>query len=412
MEAARLRGVLDHIEESWPKVRRVFEPNPQRGTLPLPFPYTVPSIADAFQEMYYWDTYFTNLGLLRSGRVEWAKSNTDNYLWMVDRYGYAPNGNLAGLLHRSQPPYLSQMVREVYEATGDKSWLRGALGTLEAEYAFWMRKRSTPTGLNRHFHDDSDAGARAFCVEIFTGRLHLPVPSHPYERKLAGDHYYAEAETGWDFTPRFDGRCGDFLPVDLNSSLYQVERNLAHFRRELELPGDLAFDEAAEKRRSLMAELLWNEQQGNFLDYDFRRAQHSKVASAASLHPLYTGAATAMQARRTRDAIGRLETEFGIAVCEENESGVVFQWDYPNGWPPIQGYAMMGMRNAGFVEDAKRLATKYIRLCVENFERTGRLWEKYNVATGGTDAQDEYPMPPMIGWTAGVFLLAVEIAGG
>jgi alpha,alpha-trehalase len=303
------------------------------------------------------------------------------------------------------------MVRDIHEETGDLPWLRGALRTLIDEHDFWMERRSTVTGLNRHYHDDDDDGARRFCAEIYTGRLHLPIPAHPFAQKLAGDHYYAEAETGWDFNPRFDRRCADFLPVDLNSLLYQVERNLAHFHRELDLDEASFFDHAAEARKALVTEYLWDDDEGFFYDYDFTRAERSRVRAGSALHPLYSRAATPEQARRLVANISKIEADHGILTCEKTDSGIVYQWDWPNGWPPVQGYAMMGLLNAGFPEDAERVAQKYIRLCTQNFERTGKLWEKYNVVDGTTRVNDEYPMPPMVGWTAGVFLLACEIAG-
>ena len=66
-----------------------------------------------FLEMYYWDTYFTNVGLISEGRVELAKSNVDNMLWMVEKYGFMPNGNRNYYLNRSQPPFLWRAVKHI-----------------------------------------------------------------------------------------------------------------------------------------------------------------------------------------------------------------------------------------------------------------------------------------------------------
>ncbi|MCH8020390.1 hypothetical protein IH785_11060 [candidate division KSB1 bacterium] len=40
-------------------------------------------------------------------------------------------------------------------------------------------------------------------------------------------HYTAEHESGWDMTSRFNERCLDYLPIDLNSCLYKYEIDLA-----------------------------------------------------------------------------------------------------------------------------------------------------------------------------------------
>ena len=124
--------VETYIKNNWDKCIR--ENKQDDGTLiGLPKPYIVPCIGGMFQEMYYWDTYFTNKGLALSGRWEQIKNNTDDMLYLVDRYGYMPNGNRTFYLTRSQPPYLSMMVRDVYDHFQDKSWLESAYKTLEKE---------------------------------------------------------------------------------------------------------------------------------------------------------------------------------------------------------------------------------------------------------------------------------------
>ena len=42
------------------------------------------------------------------------------------------------------------------------------------------------------------------------------------------------------------------------------------------------------------------------------------------------------------------------------------------------------------------------------FEETGNLWEKYNVVEGNANVITEEKMPPMMGWTAGVYLAFAE----
>ena len=110
--------VLESIDKT---VR--YSPNDEGTLVGLPFKYTVPCVGDHFQEIYYWDTYFSNVGMIMVGKVEYAKSNIDNMLWMVEKFGHMPNGNRTYYLNRSQPPFLSKMVRDVFTVTGDKEWL-------------------------------------------------------------------------------------------------------------------------------------------------------------------------------------------------------------------------------------------------------------------------------------------------
>src|SRR5690606_35429193 len=133
-------AVLDYIKDNWHKCLR--ENREDSGSLlGLPCPYTVTCPEGMFQEMYYWDTYFTNQVLARQGLFNLAKNNTDNLLYLADKYGFVPNGSRTYYLDRSQPPYLSMMVREVYEESKDRRWLEKAYAVLKKEYGFWMTRR-------------------------------------------------------------------------------------------------------------------------------------------------------------------------------------------------------------------------------------------------------------------------------
>jgi len=155
--------VREFIRNSWDAVVR-FNPNDSLTLIGLPYPYTVPCVAGTFQELYYWDTYFTCEGLAADGRTELAKNNVDDMLYLVDRFGYMPNGSRTWYLNRSQPPYLAMAVDRIFRATGDREWLARALGTLEREYAFWMTERMTPIGLNRYSSSADEALVREFVV--------------------------------------------------------------------------------------------------------------------------------------------------------------------------------------------------------------------------------------------------------
>ncbi|MGN0231848.1 MAG: trehalase family glycosidase, partial [Muribaculaceae bacterium] len=217
--------VDEFIRQNMPKTVRVCHTDTV-ANFGLPYPYSVPCITGAFQNMYYWDTFFTNKGLLQIGDVEQAKNNIDNILAMIERFGYMPNATHTALLNRSQPPYASMMVRDLYEATHDKQWLAGAVATLEKEYRFWMTERVAPNGLNRYGHNATRDELIGFCYGI-AGRLGIDAGKFADDdaREKAGAHWLAEAESGWDFNPRYDQRCMDFNPVDLNANLYVYETN-------------------------------------------------------------------------------------------------------------------------------------------------------------------------------------------
>ena len=208
---------------------------PDEDTLiPLPKPYTVPSISDVFNELYYWDTYFTNLGLIRSGKVEYARDNVENIAYLINTYGYMPNGNRTYYLTRSQPPFFSHMVLDVYSATGDKAWLAEMFSAAKREYTFWQEKRMTESGLNRYYHnfDNSDRAALESSASIWARRVNLDPPKSDEELLSYAENVRVVCESGWDCNSRFGTRTFEYNWVDLNCLLYGMERNMAHLSRD------------------------------------------------------------------------------------------------------------------------------------------------------------------------------------
>ena len=405
-EAKNLKA---YIDRDMPKTVRVCTADTV-GNFALPYPFSVPCIVNGFQNMFYWDTYFTNVGLLLDGNAGQAKNNIDNILAMIERFGYMPNATCEGMLNRSQPPYASMMVREVYEATRDKAWLARACKTLEKEYGFWMTRRMTPSGLNRYSNNADKASLMAF-YNYIVGRLGLN-PAHytdDEERCAVASHFLAEAESGWDFNPRFDSRCEDHNPVDLNANLYAYERNFAYFYKELGLRGAKNWEKLAARRKALLDEMCLDPRDGLYYDYDYVNRRRSPVLSAAVFSTLFAKLAGKKQARAIYRNLSRLECANGVAACEKGDRRRVYQWDYPNGWAALNYLAIKGLDSYGYRKAARRIAVKYVHSMADIYKRTGNLWEKYNAVSGSTDVKDEYAMPgAFMGWTAGVYIFAFD----
>ena len=365
----------------------------------LPFPYTVPSVGH-FDELYYWDTYFFNKGLQICGRMELAKNNVDNMLWLVKKYGLMPNGNRTFFLNRSQPPFLSMMVYDVYEYYKDENWLSEAFKTLETEYEFWMNKRISPIGLN-HYDCTIEECEYDEWAELLAQRIGF-MPDEPKE-KLAR-HMMTVAESGWDVTPRWGFEAYNFACVELNSLMYSFEKNMAYFCDILQNGQSDIWLQHAATRCELMNKYL--EKDGIFGDYNYSAQQQSTLFSAASLYPLFCGVATPSQAKAMVDSLCQLETDFGILTCEENEIDGKYQWSYPNGWACLHYVAIVGLEKYGYTDIAKRIAKKYVDIVEKIFAQTNNLWEKYNVVQGNLDVANEYGLPPMMGWSAGVYMAA------
>lgn len=373
----------------------------------LPKPYSVPCIRGFFQDMYYWDTYFTNIGLLLCGDTVQARNNIDNILSMIERFGYMPNGSNKALLNRSQPPFASMMVRDIYDATKNKKFLAHADSILKREYDFWMTKRISPSELNRYGHQASDDELNSFFRDIY-GRLQrdpASVKDKAQQVKIGG-HLLAEAESGWDFNPRFDTRCMDFNPVDLNSNLYIYEKNFAYFSDQLGKDDAGVWLDRANKRKDLMSSLMVNPENGLYYDYDYVNGKLSEVYSAAGFSPLYAGLASPQEAEAAiNKGLPKLEMAHGIAACEDIPHKTIYQWDYPNSWAPLNVIVIKGLDNYGYKQETQRVASKYRDATLEIFNSTQNLWEKYNAQSGGIDAKNEYGLPgSFMGWTAGAYM--------
>jgi len=236
------QDVREHIDALWKVLERKPEDQrPYSSRLALPHRYVVPG--GRFNEIYYWDSYFTMLGLEESGRHDLTTSMLDNFAWLIDQFGHVPNGNRSYYLSRSQPPFFAAMVVLAAQRDGDAAY-RKYLPQLRREYEFWMEgERSLAPGaahrrlvrlrdgtlLNRYWDDRDTAREEAYREDVATAR-DSGRPAAEVYRNLR-----AAAESGWDFGSRWlaDGKTlasihtTDFLPPDLNSLLYKLELVIA-----------------------------------------------------------------------------------------------------------------------------------------------------------------------------------------
>ncbi len=395
--------VLNYIKESIGKtLRPASDVDPSGKSIPLPYPFHVPCISVHFQNLFYYDTYFLNRGLIALGDIKQAENNVNDILYLVDRLGFMPNSNRLDMTNRSQPPYLCMMVKDIYEATGNKEWLRTAYPLIGKEYEFWITKRNTPYGLSRHHHDATQEYLADFYEHLKKVRLPLTATSDDEKISIAG-HRLAEAEAGYDFTPRFDGRCSDFIPVDLNSNLYLYEVTMSGFAGILQNGESKLWMDRAVERKQRINQLLWNENRGLYLDYDMKNERPSDVTSLASFQPLWTGCASVEQAKRVKAHLKRYEFTHGVVPCEAATHDFIYQWDYPNTWPPHSLMVAEALSRYNYKKDADRIRSKFVNMVHAVFLSTGTLWEKYNAVEGNVKVKEEYKTPPMIGWTAGIY---------
>lgn len=389
--------IKENIDKTTKKHYSIQEDN---TLIALPFPFTTPCADGMFQEMYYWDTYFTNKGLFRMGMGEQAVNNIRNMAYLLETYGKIPNGNRTYYLNRSQPPFFGAMLDDALAFAREMIDIKQAYAWLEKEYAFWQNKRTTPCGLNRYGCDCSDLECQdpgiAQGYAQRTGIVVQPTVQN-------GRNIFAECESGWDFSPRFDGRCTDFAPIDLNSLLYHDEMLLSQWAHRLNLTERSEYYHAAAQRRKEKMQMLMKHD-GIYYDYDFVKDDHSRVACCAALYPYAFGMDNDREG--FLKTLQRVERAHGVVACDDDTGA--YQWSSPNSWAPLNDIAVMAAERLGLSDVAGRLAGKYTAAIKRLFEETGTLWEKYDGVTGKLTSNNEYETPPMLGWTAGTYLVLCD----
>ena len=390
------------ICENIDKTSRVYTkpPRGKKSLIGLPYPFTSPCIDGIFQEMYYWDTYFTNKGLLQIGREEQAINNVQNFLYLLHGYGKIPNGNRMDYTSRSQPPFLGLMLEDVLQAKPGAISIEEAFEGLEKEYAFWQTKRSAPNGLNCYGCDLPEA-------ELIK-RKHVKGYRNRTDKKVAytvenARNILCECESGWDFSPRFSLACGEHNAVDLNSLLYKDELLLSTWAKALGYAEkSVAYEKAAQERKAKM--LACMREDGLYFDYNFVSETRSKILSCAGLFPFFLGLDD--DAAGFEKALSCLERKFGLVACDSQET--CYQWSAPNCWAPLVFVAFYAAKRLNRLEDAARIAKKYVQATDTLFAKTGKLWEKYDADSGELDHGSEYGTPAMLGWTAGVYVVCKQ----
>lgn len=407
----------------------------EAGLLYLPQPYVVPG--GRFNEMYGWDSYFTLLGLVRDGEVALAKAMTENFLYEIHHYGKILNANRTYYLTRSQPPFLTQMILEVFRCTGDLAWLADTLPAILRYYEYWTREpHLTPeTGLSRYH-----GGASTPALEVVHGELDAAEQNH-YDRvqeyyrtytvtEYAVANYYDRAsdqltplfyigdramrESGFDPSARFGPFSVDIIhynPVDLNALLYRMEMDTAAIFTLLDQPQQAQpWAARAAWRADAINRLMWDAAAGLYFDYNFTQQRLSTYPFVTTFFPLWAGIATPDQAAKVLANVDLFERQGGLQTST-NVSGN--QWDAPFDWAPLQVIAVEGLRRYGFQDAAERISRKFLHMVLQDFAEHGVIKEKYDVVTGKSDLaaglKFGYTSNEVgFGWTNAAFVLLYE----
>ena len=408
--------MADRIEYLWDFLVR--PPGFQEGVsqVPLHHAYIVPG--GAFRECYYWDSYFTLVGL-GDHRETLRRECVDALAEQIDRFGFVPNGTRTYYLSRSQPPTFYASAGALSPQAPEQAWAE-YLPQLVAEHEYWMRGADTlqpgsatncvvrlPDGayLNRYWsysstpRDEARAGR-----DVGIAAAALPRSADETYREIR-----AGCASGWDFSSRWFGdratmatlRATCIAPVDLNALLFGLENAIA---QGAEAAGNhklkAAFERHATGRRAAIETWLWNDGLGLYDDYDFVERSLRGAVSAAALVPLFAGLASPERAGKTVQAtLSHLLAQGGLRATSLRTGE---QWDCPNGWAPSHWSAIVGLRRYGYAAEAQDLARRWVETVARVYAETGRLMEKYDVELQAPGSGGGYPLEDGFGWTNGV----------
>ncbi|ATC94747.1 trehalase family glycosidase [Pseudoalteromonas tunicata] len=416
-------SVKDYIESLWPHLHRPADNAKSSSLLPLQHSYIVPG--GRFQEIYYWDSYFTSLGLEDMGDIDSIEDMLMNFIDLQNRNGCIPNGNRSYYSSRSQPPILALMVDLVWQAKyrnkADFDWLAQCANALEQEHRFWMQghdelnpdntshrrivRMANGALLNRYWDDEATARPESLREDLHDSALLAQAQREQYFRNIR-----AACESGWDFSSRWlaDGttllsiQTTDIIPIDLNCLLYQLEYQLAEYFAVLKRPEKQSyFNQLAASRNKAINHYLWHNELNFFVDYNHKLGLQSEVLSLAGVVPLFVQLATHQQALHVNRKIMAEFLKPGGLVTTLNKTAQ--QWDSPNGWAPLQWFAVQGFNYYGFNADAQTIIARWLTMIEANFATDHCLLEKYNVCDPAHRAGGgEYKVQQGFGWTNGV----------
>lgn len=387
-----LKAAREYIASYWPRLTRFF-PKDDDSLIGLPKPYLVPATEKGhefdFNELYYWDSYFIIQGILDSEHKKLVMGILDDLISLFNRFGIIPNASRTYLMGRSQPPLLSSFIVDVYKVyKPGQDWLKMAITTAKEEYqTVWMGEK------------------KPFSHRVYEGL------SRYYDVNYLDD--LAEAESGWDHTPRFGRRALNYLPIDLNCMLYKYETDFADVARLLGKEKEATkWDQAAHRRKMAINRLMWSDMRNFYYDYNFVKEKRSTVNSLAAYFALWAGVASPKQAAKLVGALRKFEKKGGLAATDTAQAGrlmpgaLATQWAYPNGWAPLHFIVVKGLLRYGYHEDARRVALKWLKTNLDWFNEHGVFLEKYNVVQPSKPpSKGLYPSQTGFGWTNSVFEL-------
>lgn len=421
-----LREFASKLNQIWHELGRkmiadVAINSDQYSIIPVDHPVIVPG--GRFREFYYWDSYWIVKGLLLSEMKKTTRGMLENFLSIVDRYGFIPNGGRIYYSMRSQPPLLCAMVKAYVDATNDTKFAQDSVDTLEREFQFFMNNYLVEVNghhLAAYGYKSSGPRPESYREDVLTAEV--------FEKEEDKQAFYLElkaaAESGMDFSSRWfikdgtnagnltDLKCRSIIAVELNAILYWNAVIISEF---YQLKNDLRkaqqYEAKADEIKKAIDAVLWSEAEGVWLDYDLINKKHRNYFVPTNLSPLWTGSYDKQDASLPKKILSYIEKNEldkfpgGVPNTMANTHE---QWDFPNVWPPMQHMLIMGLDGLDS-QEAKDLAFKWgqrwVRTNYIAYNETSNMYEKYDAQSlGGHGGGGEYEVQKGFGWSNGAVM--------
>ncbi|XP_030750479.1 trehalase-like [Sitophilus oryzae] len=432
-----VRVFAKNVVGIWPTLGRNVssdvEQNPEKHSIiPIPNGFIIPG--GRFRESYYWDSFWIIRGLLISDMPLTVKSMLSNFCYLIENFGFIPNGARVYYLNRSQPPLFSLMVALYIDHTNDTDWLVENVQYVEKELNFWLDNKTVEVEKDgekytlAHYNSKSNTPrSESFSEDVKTCNFY----TNEDDKQLCYQSLKTGAETGWDFSSRwfFDDNGGTksnlshirpqrLIPVDLNSYLCKGFREMSNFYGILgNSEKQNEWLEKADAWTEKIQLILYNTEDGIWYDYDTELQSPRKDFYPSNFAPLWADAYDTS----LKEEYGKRAAEYFVKEGIDQFPGGIptsldqsgEQWDFSNAWPPLQELVVLGLKNSGndeAVELAKAMGTRWVAANMKGYSESQIMYEKYDaVAAGEFGGGGEYVVQAGFGWTNGVALHFIKL---
>lgn len=401
--------------------------------LPKDYPKATAGEQQWGEALFYHDAPLLLKGILASDipdKVEYAQGMVENFVYELYLLHMIPNGSALQLINRSQPPSLTEMAWNVYDAMQEQNpqdkekniaWLGTVMEAAEYEFDhYWKNKdkyHHTVEGSPLVTPGDTDIGA----------------------------HDTSERETGRDMSREYLDRAHDHQDPNINGRLVGYAWDIAFFKRMTGAKKEEVkkWENIGDEMASKMGEVMFDGK--SYVAYDARRAQQQTgIVSLSGYMPLALGVPDVDQAQEMANSLDRLRGPYGLShILPESippdptpEMLASFppgiretirniygarQWGDWDGqekeegkkinipeWPIETHGVIAGLERYGFYNQAIDIAEDWLLGYTEYFNTHGTLPEKRNTLTGENGHGVEYGQQVDFGWSIANYLWLLQ----